>query len=262
LHCLCIVVEAGLLQDAVGGIAVRQCVSDDRPDARVGERLGEHRARRRGGESTPPPGFGDLVSKLDDAVRRRSLEATPADELLRVAGDEETRAPQNDPLVFAATASRVVWSAAVNVAQPATTSWPSTAASASSLTRAASSRCKSARTRRITDTSFPRDMIAGRLDRRTALSLRAKSSRLQCRRCAAESRLERHPTDGVAIGILPLGCVEYASLRVHDSTHPPTQRYFPHDPARASAMGPAAASGRKQQSSDERRRPAPRAPAP
>ena len=44
-------------------------------------------------KSTPPPGFSDLVSKLDDAVRRRSLEATPADELQRVAGDEETRAP-------------------------------------------------------------------------------------------------------------------------------------------------------------------------
>lgn len=44
-------------------------------------------------ESTPPPGFGDLVSKLDDAVHRRSLEATPADELRRVADDEETRVP-------------------------------------------------------------------------------------------------------------------------------------------------------------------------
>ena len=58
-----------------------------------GERLGEHRAHRRGSESTPPPGFSDLVSKLDDAVRRRSLKANPADELRRVAGDEETRAP-------------------------------------------------------------------------------------------------------------------------------------------------------------------------
>ena len=55
---------------------------------------------------------------------------------------------------------------------------------------------------------------------RRPLPQRAIRSRLRCRRAAAEPRLEQHPTDGVAIGIRPLRCVEYASLRVHDSTHP------------------------------------------
>ncbi len=55
---------------------------------------------------------------------------------------------------------------------------------------------------------------------RRPLPQRAIKSRLRCRRAAAEPRLEQHPTDGVAIGIRPLRCVEYASLRVHDSTHP------------------------------------------
>jgi hypothetical protein len=41
----------------------------------------------------PAPRLGDLVAELDDPARRRSLEPAPADELGRVARDEEPGPP-------------------------------------------------------------------------------------------------------------------------------------------------------------------------
>ena len=85
--------EAGLLEDAVRGVALRQRVGDHRRDPLVGERLREHRPRRRRGETAPPPRFGDLESDLDDTVFRRTFETAPADQLRRISCHEKASAP-------------------------------------------------------------------------------------------------------------------------------------------------------------------------
>src|SRR5688500_1491370 len=80
---LAVVGEAGPLEDAVRGALLRQRVGNHERDLLVGERLGEHRLCGCGCETPAAPALGDLVSKLDDPVAGRALEATPADQLRR-----------------------------------------------------------------------------------------------------------------------------------------------------------------------------------
>jgi two-component system response regulator DesR len=89
-----VVAEADLLQDAVGGVALRQRVGDHPRDPLVGEGLGDHGPGRRGGQTPPSPAPGDLATDLDDTSSGRAREAAPADQLRRLTRDDEARTPR------------------------------------------------------------------------------------------------------------------------------------------------------------------------
>src|SRR5687767_9934335 len=58
------VLEASFLENAVRGVALRQRMGDHLRAPVIGECLREHRPGRRGRETAPPAGFGDLDSAV------------------------------------------------------------------------------------------------------------------------------------------------------------------------------------------------------
>src|SRR5215207_401071 len=105
---LAVVPEAGLLEDAVRGARLRQRVGDHGGHPLVRERLGEHRPRGRGRQAAFAPLGGNLVAELDDAAHGRTLEATPADQLRGVSGDEQASSPRRAGRVRGKRVSRVL----------------------------------------------------------------------------------------------------------------------------------------------------------